>query len=233
MPDITVACSCGRTMTPDVLAGNGSYRCGCGNRVKVTVKETANCTGLAENGERCRLVPIREAAQFDLTLCGQHYEGYLSVLDLIRDGERARESIEILASMENDDEAAGRARWQEYRQLAAEQAVVYYVRIRDLIKIGTTTNMKDRMNKLLADEVLATEPGGEELERMRHKQFAHLKVRGERFDPGPDLLSHIAMIREHFGEPQMTGPISFNWRVLPADSGGAVEGLAELPGINP
>lgn len=204
MSDITVACACGRTMTPDVMAGRGAFRCGCGVRIAVTVARVASCTGLAEDGERCRLVPVREAAQFGLSLCAGHYEGYLDVLDLIREGERASEQIEILAAFTDDDETA-RLRHEEHRRRYAEQSVVYYVRIRDLIKIGTTTNMQARMGRLLADEVLATEPGGEELEKMRHQQFKHLKVRGERFTPAPDLLSHIAMIRDHFGEPRITG----------------------------
>jgi hypothetical protein len=205
MNDMTVACACGRTMTPDALAGRGSFRCGCGVRVKITIAIPASCTGLAEDGHRCRLMPVRESAQFSLSLCAQHYQGYLDMLDLIREGERASETIEQLATWTDED--LSDEIFREHRRMYAEQAVVYYVRIRDLIKIGTTTNMRARMSRLLADEVLATEPGGEELENMRHKQFAHLKVRGERFAPAPDLLSHIAMIRDHFGEPQMTGYI--------------------------
>lgn len=227
MTDVSVACSCGRTMAPDVMAGYGAFRCGCGARIAVTVTRAASCTGLAENGQRCRLVPVREAAQFGLSLCRRHYQGYLDMLDLIREGERASEKIEILSAWTADDEAA-RQEHEEYRRLCAEQAVVYYVRIRDLIKIGTTTNMKARMLDLLIDEVLATEPGGEDLETMRHEQFRHLKVRGERFTPAPDLLSHIAMIREHFGEPRITGRVPYDRKALAtavADrSGGALQG---------
>jgi len=96
----------------------------------------------------------------------------------------------------------------------ADQAVVYYMRLPgDRIKIGTTTNMTMRLTGLRVrrDAVLATEPGSYDLERMRHKQFADLRFTNgmpgvdlEDFEPGQVLLDHIAMLRKHFGEPQIT-----------------------------
>jgi len=80
---------------------------------------------------------------------------------------------------------------------------VYYMRIQNLIKIGFTARpVKQRKIELMADEVLAIEPGGRELERLRHKQFVTLRYRGERFYPGVDLMRHINMIREHFRDHQ-------------------------------
>jgi hypothetical protein len=87
---------------------------------------------------------------------------------------------------------------------------VYYVKTGDCIKIGYTVNVRQRMGamRLPIDAVLATEPGGMQLERMRHKQFAHLRRgRLEDFEPAEDLLSHVAMLREHFGAPRIT-----SWR---------------------
>lgn len=80
---------------------------------------------------------------------------------------------------------------------------VYYVRIGDRIKIGVTGGFRQRMAVLMPDEILAVEPGSPELERARHKQFRHLQIRGERFSPAEDLLSHIAMIRDHY--PDLAG----------------------------
>jgi hypothetical protein len=76
----------------------------------------------------------------------------------------------------------------------------------DVIKIGTTTNLKRRLVFLLPDEILAIEPGDRELERKRHKQFIHLRVRGERFRPGQDLLDHIAAVVEANGPPVVPPP---------------------------
>ena len=39
--------------------------------------------------------------------------------------------------------------------------------------------------------MLATEPGTVTTEHRRHRQFAHLRVRNELFEPGPDLLAWI------------------------------------------
>lgn len=81
--------------------------------------------------------------------------------------------------------------------------VVYYFRRGRLIKIGTTVALKRRMTELMPDEVLAIEPGGEDVERSRHRQFRSLvtRPRGEYFFPGPDLLGHISQVRADHGAP--------------------------------
>lgn len=87
------------------------------------------------------------------------------------------------------------------------QSQVYYVRLGDHIKIGYTVNMTQRMNALRADlsQVLATEPGGRELEAERHQQFAAERVsRREDFNPSRRLLAHIEEIRAEHGEPLIT-----------------------------
>lgn len=72
------------------------------------------------------------------------------------------------------------------------EGVVYYILFGNRIKIGTTTSLRGRLDALPYDEVLATEPGGFDVERMRHDQFADCRVRGEWFEPTPALLAHIA-----------------------------------------
>ncbi len=80
------------------------------------------------------------------------------------------------------------ARWEpEERALN-----VYYGAKGDLIKIGYSGQVRARMAHL-GCELLATEPGGRELERRRHQQFATERVtpRQEWFRPTPTLLAHI------------------------------------------
>jgi len=99
-------------------------------------------------------------------------------------------------------------------QAKADQSVVYYIRLHgDRIKIGTTANMTLRLTSLRVrrDAVLATEPGSYDLERARHQQFADLRYTDgkanrqlEDFAPAQVLLDHIAMLRKHFGDPQIT-----------------------------
>lgn len=82
--------------------------------------------------------------------------------------------------------------------------VVYYVRIRGYVKIGVTANLRHRMLNLRADQqqILAVEPGGRDLERQRHREFAEERHgRREDFDLSDRLKHHIAIVRMTHGEP--------------------------------
>ena len=73
--------------------------------------------------------------------------------------------------------------------------VVYYVRFRDRIKIGTSSNPRVRIAALPHDEVLAFERGGRELEQRRHTQFAAWRLpRSEWFQAGDELLTHLSVV---------------------------------------
>lgn len=96
----------------------------------------------------------------------------------------------------------------------AAQAQVYYVRTGDHVKIGFTGNMVQRLSQLRLnrDAVLATEPGGRELERQRHHEFSAERIgRREDFNPSRRLLAHIERVRLEHGEPQLTGYASPDW----------------------
>ena len=93
------------------------------------------------------------------------------------------------------------------RQLRAEReaaSVVYYVRIGDHVKIGYTQDLHRRLGdlRLDPDAVMAVEPGGPDLERCRHLQFADERVgRRENFNPSRRLLAHIESLRQRHGQP--------------------------------
>lgn len=99
----------------------------------------------------------------------------------------------------------GAARIEEKTLAKANETtpVVYYVQLGKYIKIGTTRNLAKRMATFYAapEQVLAVEPGGQSRERERHKQFAHLRHRGELFQPGSELLGHVKLARDTFGDP--------------------------------
>ena len=84
---------------------------------------------------------------------------------------------------------------------------VYYVRCGHLIKIGTTTDLGRRFKSIRPNELLAAEPGGQELETRRHQQFATLRASGEYFHPGPALQQHIVGLREAQGAPARASSI--------------------------
>ncbi|WP_157253189.1 hypothetical protein [Nonomuraea typhae] len=213
MRNVTVACSCGRTMGLDAISGAGAYRCGCG--VRVTISEKARkpaCLGGTAD-RACEFAASKDSDGVGIPLCADHLASFNAFRETVEDGERWGELMKD--AWEDSRRAlkeglASRQAWEgDYlaarRKLYETQSVVYYVRIGDAIKIGVTTNMKARMPQVMPDEVLATEPGDINLERQRQAQFAHLKLRGERFLPGDDLIRHIAEIKRQHGEPKMTG----------------------------
>jgi hypothetical protein len=86
-------------------------------------------------------------------------------------------------------DAVGRKNW------------VYYVRCGYLIKIGTSANLPSRFQSVRPNEVLALEPGGQELETALHRQFRPLRAGGDYFHPGPPLQAHITALRDRLGPP--------------------------------
>lgn len=114
---------------------------------------------------------------------------------------------EVAKQIFNSQRAIDSARPPKQRPSGSEHDQVYYLRVGEFIKIGYSANIKQRLSqmRLNADAVLATEPGGRDLERLRHQQFTHLRQgRREDFETAADLLSHVAMVREHFGPPRIT-----------------------------
>lgn len=70
---------------------------------------------------------------------------------------------------------------------------VYYLRFGDRIKIGCSVAPAKRVMALSMDpaNIVATEHGGFRRERERHLQFADLRLEGEWFAAGDELLAHI------------------------------------------
>ncbi|MFF1572376.1 GIY-YIG nuclease family protein [Leifsonia sp. NPDC058292] len=80
--------------------------------------------------------------------------------------------------------------------------VVYYLRFRDRIKIGTTANPRQRFASLPHDEVLAFELGGRSLEQRRHAQFADHRIpRTEWFELHDELAEHVADLADGVDDP--------------------------------
>jgi hypothetical protein len=80
--------------------------------------------------------------------------------------------------------------------------VVYYLRFGDRIKIGTSSNPRQRLGSLRYDELLAFERGNRALEQRRHAQFADLRLaRTEWFSTHPVLTEHIDVLRSGVDDP--------------------------------
>jgi hypothetical protein len=80
--------------------------------------------------------------------------------------------------------------------------VVYYLRFRDRVKIGTTHNPRQRFAALRFDELLAFEPGDRHQEHNRHIEFAATRFeRSEWFQLDDALLSHVEALRAGVDDP--------------------------------
>ena len=86
--------------------------------------------------------------------------------------------------------------------VSARVDVVYYLRLGDRIKIGTSGNPRGRFASLPHDEVLAFERGNRELEQRRHAQFSSHRLANTEWFAGHDaLLRHIEQLRSGVDDP--------------------------------
>jgi HNH endonuclease len=87
--------------------------------------------------------------------------------------------------------------------------LVYYIRRGDLIKIGTSAQLRCRLSQQVYDELLAVEPGSYDLEDERHRQFAAVQVpkrpgQNEWFRAAEALLTHTDALRALHGLPDLS-----------------------------
>ena len=84
--------------------------------------------------------------------------------------------------------------------LKAVGAVVYAVRVRDLVKIGHTADLANRVSGLHATEVLAFRPGTRDDEQAIHAQLVdHLAHGREYYRPTPEVMAVVNDMRERIG----------------------------------
>jgi hypothetical protein len=77
-------------------------------------------------------------------------------------------------------------------------AVVYYMKLGNLVKIGTSRRIAQRVIAFNPERVLAVEPGAHGLETVRHHQFASLREQGEWFRYEQPIRDHISQIPARF-----------------------------------
>lgn len=164
------------------------------------IPSLARCTIEHANGKFCDSPSMKDAP---FPICPHHaIKLHKHMLEVY--------AAEILGPQPTDEERerTWTARGQRHKEALNQQSLVYYVRIHDFIKIGVTTKIKQRMQQLRVptDAILATEPGGRDLEKDRHKQFADLRIGTlENFKPTKRLIEHIDAVRDFHGEPNITG----------------------------
>lgn len=156
------------------------------------------CTVQRQNGTFCDAVSLEDAP---FPICAHHALSLFTHLQdtLMSAGDATYSDVATDILMRN---LRGRALGHAPRsERVTVERVVYYVQVGDLIKIGTTSTLRNRLSHFPPDSVLlATEPGGHDVEAARHRQFASLLYDSdtsfrEWFHAAPELLDHIAQLR--------------------------------------
>lgn len=146
----------------------------------------------------CGWATCQANASNDTPLCTKH------LLEAWRTVEEARATVRHLdAELPPAEPAQIRPDTLDMSAGRVKESAVYYFRAQDgLIKIGRSVDVRRRLKALLVDSaaLLAIEPGDHRKEKLRHRQFAHLRIgMSEFFTPAGDLLEHIDGIVRTFG----------------------------------
>lgn len=153
------------------------------------IAQSTRCTSVRPNGQFCDYESLPDAP---FPICLKHAAQVMRYLD----GHIPR-TIEDRIILTGRGIVQGRARQAPGEERRERLSVVYYLRVGSLIKIGRTDNLPKRLQAYPPDSVLlTTEPGAERVERQRHAQFrAFLRHGQEWFEPGAELMAHIANLK--------------------------------------
>lgn len=167
--------------------------------MRVNLSDLSNCTIQLRDGTPCGQP---SAPHMPFPICGAHgaelYRHVAKMLGGLAEdpGFRAAYAMDVL----------DRDRQKVADRNAQRDHHVYYVQIGDLIKIGYTSTLKQRMASYPPGRrLLATELGDVRLERKRHGQFKELlAAANEWFHPGAELIDHINELRQRAGQEPVT-----------------------------
>lgn len=130
------------------------------------------------------------------------------------------------AMLKPEGSRRGRPAYHQMTLAGVGESIIYYIRRGNLIKIGTTTEPATRFRALMPDEILAFEPGSVAGEYLRHRQFGHLRCRGEYFRSAPEILEHARQLRHLHGDPDPSWPTT---ATKPQRQGSRAGGYVILP----
>lgn len=190
-------------MTAYGRAGRNAFRCGCGTRIQVTPAPVAS--RLCTFGD-CRILATTKDP---LRFCPDHEEQAAAMLAHTAGVVKVRELQAGLTQATSTWVRKYGYKTHPIPQNKQHAPLVYFARRERLIKIGTTTNLPNRMMALHA-QALATEPGDLVRERQLHLRFRHLLASDqsrEWFHPEPDLISYINELRAQSGILSVDSPI--------------------------
>lgn len=220
MSHLTVTCRCTRPMRQEPGRPAGYLMCSCGNRVRLDDQRRTTC--VIRDDERDEPCRNQVAMRHPVALCRPHIMrlaeapefAWPTVTDVMVKTYNTRLTKEQAEQARVEEMKRRRRAYEEElrRHQLKAQELVYYIALRGVIKIGYTTNMATRMNTLMPDAVLATEPGDLAFEKRRHQQFKHLRapLGREYFSVHTELLTHIETVLAEHGPPKLTGYPSYD-----------------------
>ncbi|QCR18488.1 GIY-YIG nuclease family protein [Agrococcus sp. SGAir0287] len=75
--------------------------------------------------------------------------------------------------------------------------VVYYLRFEDRVKVGTTSNLRQRLGAIWHEELVALERGDRTLEQRRHAELSDARIgRTEWFRITDEVAAHLRVVGE-------------------------------------
>jgi hypothetical protein len=173
------------------------------------MKEYADCLSVRDDALRSGVRSSVQAALDQIDTTDPAWPSVAAVLQ-----EFVAAGIDLDATVAAMAVKLGKLRWAaddssertDPATLLTTCSIVYYIRRSNLIKIGTTASPHARFNELMPDEILAAEPGTYLEEKLRHRQFRHLRQQGEYFRDAPELRDHIRGVLELHGSPDSSWP---------------------------
>lgn len=165
---------------------------------KLGAADFGRCTVQMKSGRFCDIESMPEAPY---PICPKHAAKLFLFL-------RSRMSVDDASRVEATLDAMARdrgARLNRRRYRETHDEVVYYVRVGEYIKIGFTGNLRERMKAYMTGTLLACEPGGRAVERLRLQQFWQDRAPHgyEWFHPSSSLTDHIDAVRAKHSQPDV------------------------------
>lgn len=142
----------------------------------------------------------------ELPLCEEHAWKTWAILNNANDEHNRRaeakaEHDAYVAALAAEEKLKAAKREEKYRNLTSiTPGHVYYLQVGELIKIGYTADLYQRLASYPPNsKLLATHPGTLKVERQMHHKFLHRLSSGrEWFAPADDLAEHIAKVKRDF-----------------------------------
>lgn len=180
------------------MAKNTAYSSSMGTRgTRSLNRQSEQCTvSFAFNGSCTR--PSIEGAP--IAICFKHAMETYNFLAEELAGISDEAAANILAEPETQ-------RLPAWRTDLPDGEHVYYVEVDGMVKIGYTSNLKQRLRDYPPSSILlGVEAGGRDLERRRHAQFSrYLKMGREWHSRGDGILRHVQGLNGNLGSPVQLG----------------------------